>query len=229
MSGAAARTGCRQSIPSSNIESCAALSDTLPLCACGQIKRPRSKRLAIKQRPVPSHHNTLKRKYSMRQTVYGVKGWPKRSALLVLYKNELGGEKQLRVEPLTRCSASEYAPTLPSRRRSAGTCRVRKVPTDRRIPGATQRQESGMSARLPTHVSIGLCNRIRETSYTIGNSRLTPSSGSIRVSAESHFRGRRSASPNFREASRSGWHSDRSSDTTDLGRSTRFGYTHSRL
>ena len=78
-------------------------------------------------------------------------------------------------------------------------------------------------------ISIAASNRIRETSYTIGNSSLAPSSRSIRVSAESHFRGRRSASPNFREASRSGWHSDRSSDTTDLGRSTRFGCTHSRL
>ncbi len=47
--------------PSSNIDSCAALSDTLPLCACGQMKRPRSKRLAIKHRPVPSHHNSLSR------------------------------------------------------------------------------------------------------------------------------------------------------------------------
>ncbi len=59
ISRSAVRTGCRQSIPSSNIDNCAALSDTLPLCACGQTKRPRSKRLAIKHRPVPSHHNSL--------------------------------------------------------------------------------------------------------------------------------------------------------------------------
>ena len=58
ISGPAVRTVCRQSIPSSNIDNCAALSDTLPLCACGQMKRPRSKRLA-KAQPVPSHHKNL--------------------------------------------------------------------------------------------------------------------------------------------------------------------------
>src|SRR5664280_804438 len=56
MSGSAVRTGCRQSIPSSSIDSCAGVSDTDPFCACGHIKRPRSNRLAIKHSPVPSHH-----------------------------------------------------------------------------------------------------------------------------------------------------------------------------
>jgi hypothetical protein len=34
--GTCVRTGRRQSIPSSNIESCAGVSDTVPLVACGQ-------------------------------------------------------------------------------------------------------------------------------------------------------------------------------------------------
>jgi hypothetical protein len=45
MAGAAVRIGLRQSMPSSSIESCARLNDTAPLSACGQIKRPRSRRL----------------------------------------------------------------------------------------------------------------------------------------------------------------------------------------
>jgi len=40
--GACVRTGRLQSIPSSNIESCAGVSDTVPLVACGQINLPRS-------------------------------------------------------------------------------------------------------------------------------------------------------------------------------------------
>src|ERR1019366_10040992 len=44
--GAELRTGRRQSIPSSNIDNCACVSDTVPLVACGQMNRPRSRRLA---------------------------------------------------------------------------------------------------------------------------------------------------------------------------------------
>jgi len=47
--GAAVRIGLRQSIPSSSIDSCARLNETIPLPACGQMKRPRSSRLANKQ------------------------------------------------------------------------------------------------------------------------------------------------------------------------------------
>jgi hypothetical protein len=43
--GVQLRTGRRQSMPSSNIDSCAGVSETVPLLACGQTKRPRSKRL----------------------------------------------------------------------------------------------------------------------------------------------------------------------------------------
>jgi hypothetical protein len=53
------RTGCRQPIPSSNIDSCACVSDTVPLLACGQMNRPRSSRFAKRQSPSPSHHNSL--------------------------------------------------------------------------------------------------------------------------------------------------------------------------
>src|SRR5262249_8948136 len=34
-------------------------SDTVPLSACGQMKRPRSSRFANKHNPSPSHHNNL--------------------------------------------------------------------------------------------------------------------------------------------------------------------------
>jgi hypothetical protein len=40
------RIGRLQSIPSSNIESCACVSETVPLVACGQMNRPRSSRFA---------------------------------------------------------------------------------------------------------------------------------------------------------------------------------------
>jgi hypothetical protein len=42
--GAQLRSGRLQSIPSSSIDNCARVSDTLPLVACGQMKRPRSSR-----------------------------------------------------------------------------------------------------------------------------------------------------------------------------------------
>ena len=59
--GAAVRAGRRQSIPSSSIESCAGVSETTPPVACGQMKRPRSSRLAKRHRPSPSHQSTLSR------------------------------------------------------------------------------------------------------------------------------------------------------------------------
>ena len=43
--GHAVRIGLRQSMPSSSIESCARLNETAPFSACGQMKRPRSRRL----------------------------------------------------------------------------------------------------------------------------------------------------------------------------------------
>lgn len=51
MAGAKVRTGMRQSIPSSSIDSCAGVSETLPDSACGQTKRPDSSRLANRHRP----------------------------------------------------------------------------------------------------------------------------------------------------------------------------------
>ena len=47
MLGTAVRIGLRQSMPSSSIESCARLSETTPLSACGQTNRPRSRRLYL--------------------------------------------------------------------------------------------------------------------------------------------------------------------------------------
>ena len=44
--------GRRQSMPSSNIDNCARVSETVPLSACGQTKRPRSSRFANRHKPV---------------------------------------------------------------------------------------------------------------------------------------------------------------------------------
>ena len=61
MRGCHVRSGCRQSMPSSSIENCAALSETLPLSACGQTKRPRSRRLVNRHMPSPSLHSNFTR------------------------------------------------------------------------------------------------------------------------------------------------------------------------
>src|SRR5580704_4289897 len=58
-SGRQVRAGIRQSMPSSNIDSCAGVRKTAPSLAWGQTKRPFSRRFANRQRPCPSHHNTL--------------------------------------------------------------------------------------------------------------------------------------------------------------------------
>ena len=52
--GRSVRRGALQSIPSSNIDSCAGLSVTAPSRACGQMNLPRSSRLANRQRPRPN-------------------------------------------------------------------------------------------------------------------------------------------------------------------------------
>src|SRR5207249_11911570 len=57
--GAEVRAGRRQSIPSGSIESCAGVSETVPLVAGGQMKRPRSSLLAKRHSPSPSHQSTL--------------------------------------------------------------------------------------------------------------------------------------------------------------------------
>jgi len=58
-SGVHARSTRRQSMPSRSIDSCARLSRTTPLSAFGQMKRPRSRRLANRQRPSPSHQRSF--------------------------------------------------------------------------------------------------------------------------------------------------------------------------
>jgi hypothetical protein len=52
-SGFHVRAGRRQSIPSSNIDNCARVSEIVPLSAFGQMNRPGSSRLANRQRPSP--------------------------------------------------------------------------------------------------------------------------------------------------------------------------------
>ena len=49
------RSGARQSIPSSSIDSCAGVTTILPPDADGHTKRPRSRRLANRHAPWPSH------------------------------------------------------------------------------------------------------------------------------------------------------------------------------
>jgi len=61
MRGCHVRSGRRQSMPSSSIDSCAALSETLPVSACGQMNRPRSRRLVSRHMPSPSLHSSLTR------------------------------------------------------------------------------------------------------------------------------------------------------------------------
>jgi hypothetical protein len=46
--GRAVQAGMRQSIPSTSIESCAAVSETTPACVCGQTNLPFSSLLATK-------------------------------------------------------------------------------------------------------------------------------------------------------------------------------------
>src|SRR5947207_457738 len=57
--GSQVRSGRRQSMPSSSIDNCARVSETVPLVACGQTKRPRSSRLANRHNPSPSYQRTL--------------------------------------------------------------------------------------------------------------------------------------------------------------------------
>src|SRR5215471_2668235 len=57
--GSQVRSGGRQLMPSSSIASCARVSDTVPLVACGHTKRPRSSRFANKHNPSPSNQRTL--------------------------------------------------------------------------------------------------------------------------------------------------------------------------
>jgi len=59
ISGVQVLCGRRQSMPSSNIESCARDRQTVPSVACGQMNRPRSSRLANRHRPSPSHHKSF--------------------------------------------------------------------------------------------------------------------------------------------------------------------------
>jgi hypothetical protein len=59
-SGTCVRTGMRQSMPSSSIDNCAGVNATLPDVACGQTKRPRSRRFARSISPWPSNHSTLR-------------------------------------------------------------------------------------------------------------------------------------------------------------------------
>lgn len=51
ISGCQVRAGMRQSMPSSNIESCAGVDDTLPDVACGHTKRTLSSRFDNNSRP----------------------------------------------------------------------------------------------------------------------------------------------------------------------------------
>src|ERR1051326_9350979 len=53
--GVLVRTGRRQSMPSSSMDSCARLNDTAPCSACGQMKRPRSRRSEEHTSELQSH------------------------------------------------------------------------------------------------------------------------------------------------------------------------------
>ena len=57
--GSQVRSGRRQSMPSSNIDNCARVRETVPLVACGHTKRPRSSHFANRHNPSPSNQRTL--------------------------------------------------------------------------------------------------------------------------------------------------------------------------
>jgi len=59
MCGVHVRSGRRQSMPSSSIDSCARLNETVPPLACGQINLPFSSRFENRQSPSPSNHSNL--------------------------------------------------------------------------------------------------------------------------------------------------------------------------
>jgi hypothetical protein len=67
------RTGRRQSIPSSNIDNCAAVKDTVPLVACGQMNLPLSSLFAKRHNPSPSNHRTLIKSPRLPRKIYT---WP---------------------------------------------------------------------------------------------------------------------------------------------------------
>src|SRR6266481_1999561 len=46
-------------MPSSSIDNCAGVSETVPFAACGQVNFPRSSRFANRHNPSPSHHSNL--------------------------------------------------------------------------------------------------------------------------------------------------------------------------
>jgi hypothetical protein len=71
--GACVRTGRRQSIPSSNIESCAGVKDTVPLVACGHRNLPRSSLFEKRRNPSPSNHRTLIKSPRLQRKIYT---WP---------------------------------------------------------------------------------------------------------------------------------------------------------
>ena len=58
-SGVYVRCGCRQSMPSSSIDNCARVNETVPSLACGQMNRPRSSLFANRHSPSPSNQSSL--------------------------------------------------------------------------------------------------------------------------------------------------------------------------
>jgi hypothetical protein len=57
--GSHVRSGRRQSMPSSSIDNCARVSETVPPVACGHTKRPRSSRLANRDEMAQAHSKVV--------------------------------------------------------------------------------------------------------------------------------------------------------------------------
>src|SRR6266849_3906335 len=57
-------------MPSSNIDSCAGVRETVPLVACGQVNLPRSNLFANKHRPSPSHQSNLIKSPRLPRNIY---------------------------------------------------------------------------------------------------------------------------------------------------------------
>ncbi len=127
-------------MPSNSIESCARLRETVPLSAFGQMNRPRSSRLAKRQRPSPSNHNSFT--ISPRRP-RKTNTWPENGCLL---KYRL----HLRAQPLKAATHIRHAGCEPDACAAAQLDHLRKLSRIVRSRAA--------SAPLPTLIEARPCN-----------------------------------------------------------------------
>src|SRR5450830_10752 len=125
--GCQVRTGILQSIPSSSMDSCAGLSETAPLSAWGQMKRPFSSRLANRHIPWPSHHSSLMMSPRLPRKT---KTWPENGSWV-----------------------SAFCTKAPNHQ-SRGVCRSDPPPTTRVFPSARQSCRFSQSLQYTAHAGL---------------------------------------------------------------------------